>query len=194
MAKPTDQQISEKMIEVLERIWPFEKYEAGKQINRGTLAVHMAALARWARDEDLEEPKPRKQIGETAVYSDDTFDLAKVDLAVHRLVKKEKGNVIPEYSRYIKHAMALQEYLADWGYCCFELNADYTYVYGARLISSKDHQVEYIVNVTDSPALAICLCALLAYGMKDFKSLRKPPTKEIPHIRSKKKTKKKISR
>lgn len=185
----TNEQISEEMQKVLERIWPFSLYAEGESISRGTVAVHMAALARWARDQALTR-KDRTIVGETAVYSDDTFDLAKVDRAVHLLVLKgKKGTDIPEYSRYIKHAMALQDHLASWGYCCFELSADYTYVYGAKLINNDNHNVEYLVNVTDSPALAICLCALLAYGMKDFKSLRKKSSKKIPHIRLKKKKK-----
>lgn len=106
-----------------------------------------------------------KSFSSNSVYPVHIFDHKKIDRKIHKIImgKNLSDGRIPSYSKDVGLAIKVQKHMANWGFCCFELLSDYDFCYRARFIHRRDHSIEYSINVEDSPALAICLAALLGY-------------------------------
>jgi hypothetical protein len=100
------------------------------------------------------------------VYSKEKFNTKKIDQLIHTKVMGRKlTKSTPTYSVNVSQAMKVQARMANLGYCCFSLKADYTYCYLASFTNESNHSTHYSIEVEDSPSLAICLAALLARGI-----------------------------
>lgn len=125
------------------------------------------------------------------VYEAETFDLDNVDIEIHLQVMGLSTDKVPDYSSNMEDAMKVHRQMVDLGHCCFQLDADHCCTYRAsythRSSKGKKHLPTSVVEVTDNPALAICLAALVFRGV-DLARLRTLPAKKIPHIKAKKKT------